>query len=115
MASAIVALKTDLTNEELAVCLDIIAGFFIKNRDEITRTMCNFPDASNRPKVLEMALREGVGQLEELNDYEEESALLRDLDEMHVQGVFIYGSDLKNRDRVDLEIEDVPKDGTEHD
>lgn len=107
MATAIVAVKTDLTNSEFADCMGIVAEFFIRNRDEIKRTMANFPDADSRPNALRMALREGIGMLETLNDYEEDSALLRDLDDMHVKGVFVYGNEVG--DSVDLEIEDVPK------
>lgn len=89
----IVRVKTNLTNAELSECVCIVAAFFNNNRDEVKRTMRNFPDAVNKPKVLEMALREGLNRLEDLNAYEEDEATLRELDDMHEEAVFVYGTE----------------------
>lgn len=91
----IVRVKTNLTNAELSECVCIVAAFFSNNRDEVKRTMQNFPDAVNKPKVLEMVLREGLDRLEDLNAYEEDEATLRELDEMHEENVFVYGSEYR--------------------
>lgn len=89
----IVRVRTNLSNAELTECVCIVADFFSKNRDEVKRTMGNFPDASTKPKVLEMVLREGLGRLEDLNDYEDDTKRLQEMDEMHDEAVFVYGSD----------------------
>lgn len=109
MTAAIVALKTDLTNEELAKCISIVAKFFCMDHDQYKRTASLFPAVKTKPDYLAFVLSEGSDQVEALCDYEEEQAVIRDLDDMHDAGVFIYGNE--KRDHVDLEIEDVPKDG----
>lgn len=92
----IVRVKSNLTNAELTECVRIVAAFFMKNRDEIKRTMRLFPDdASTKPKALEMVLREGIGMVETLNEYEEDTAILKELDEMHEANIFVYGDEYR--------------------
>lgn len=107
MACAMVGVKTDLTNSELAECIAIVAKFFRANNDEYKRAAQYFPAMKFRPAFLETVLSEGLDQVEGMCDYEEEQTLLRDMDRMHEAQLFVYGDELKDRDSLDLEIEDA--------
>lgn len=102
-----VGVKTDLTNSELAECIAIIAKFFRENDDEYKRAAQFFPAMKFRPAFLETVLSEGLDQVEGMCDYEEDNARLRELDRMHEANLFIYGAELKDRETLDLEIEDA--------